>query len=95
MFDERAGDNDAPKLSGGLSLGPLSSRRIQVSVFGPPRKTDLRCTYKGQLYRYHTRPKFSPGFGDGQTVDDLVARPELLDGLAVADAHGAAAAHVA
>jgi hypothetical protein len=26
MFDERAGDNAAPKLSRGLSLGPLSSR---------------------------------------------------------------------
>eukprot|EP01047_Picozoa_sp_COSAG01_P117080 COSAG01_NODE_45749_length_406_cov_2.778502_1_plen_65_part_10 len=26
MFDERAGDNAAPKLSGGLSLGALSSR---------------------------------------------------------------------
>ena len=47
MLDERAGDSAAPKLSGGLSLGPLSSRRIQVSVCGPPRKTDLRCTYKG------------------------------------------------
>ena len=38
MFDERAGDNAAPKLSGGLSLGPLSSRRIQVSVCGRARK---------------------------------------------------------
>ena len=47
MFDERAGDNAAPKLSGGLSLGPLSSRRIQVSVCGPARKTHLRFTYKG------------------------------------------------
>jgi hypothetical protein len=47
MFDERAGDNAAPKLSGGLSLGPLSSRRIQVSVCGYARKTHLRFTYKG------------------------------------------------
>ena len=47
MFDERAGGNAAPKLSGGLSLGPLSSRRIQVSVCGPARKTHLRFTYKG------------------------------------------------
>ena len=47
MFDERAGDNAAPKLSGGLSLGPLSSRRIQVSVCGRARKTHLRFTYKG------------------------------------------------
>jgi hypothetical protein len=46
MFDERAGDNAAPKLSGGLSLGPLSSRRIQVSVCGRARKTHLRFTYK-------------------------------------------------
>ena len=45
MFDERAGDNAAPKLSGGLSLGPLSSRRIQVSVCCPARKTHLRFTY--------------------------------------------------
>eukprot|EP01047_Picozoa_sp_COSAG01_P052858 COSAG01_NODE_5601_length_4153_cov_74.330291_2_plen_168_part_00 len=52
MFDERAGDNAAPKLSGGLSLGPLSSRRIQVSVCGRARKTHLRFTYKGfVLYR--------------------------------------------
>jgi hypothetical protein len=52
MFDERAGDNAAPKLSGGLglSLGPLSSRRIQVSVCGPARKTHLRFTYKGYVY---------------------------------------------
>ena len=47
MFDERAGDSAAPKLSGGLSLGPLSSRRIQVYVFCPPRETLLRFTYKG------------------------------------------------
>ena len=47
MFDERAGDNAAPKLSGGLSLGPLSSRRIQVSVCCRARKTHLRFTYKG------------------------------------------------
>ena len=47
MFDERAGDSAAPKLSGGLSLGPLSSRRIQVYVFCPPRPTLLRFTYKG------------------------------------------------
>ena len=47
MLDERAGDSAAPKLSGGLSLGPLSSRRIQVSVCGPARKTHLRFTYKG------------------------------------------------
>ena len=51
MFDERAGDNAAPKLSGGLSLGPLSSRRIQVSVFCPPRQTLLRFTFfKKGLY---------------------------------------------
>jgi hypothetical protein len=47
MFDERAGHNAAPKLSGGLSLGPLSSRRIQVqvSVCGPSRKTHLIAVY--------------------------------------------------
>ena len=55
MFDERAGDNAAPKLSGGLSLGPLSSRRIQVSVCGPARKTHLRFTYKG----HRSEPRYS------------------------------------
>ena len=43
------GDNATPELSGGLSLGPLSSRRIQVSVCGPARKTHLRFTYKGSV----------------------------------------------
>jgi hypothetical protein len=47
MFGERAGANAATKLSGGLSLGPLSSRRIQVSVCCRARKTHLRFTYKG------------------------------------------------
>ena len=54
MFDERAGDNAAPKLSGGLSLGPLSSRRIQVSVCGRARKTHLRFTYKGSILEIST-----------------------------------------
>jgi hypothetical protein len=59
MFDERAGDNAAPKLSGGLSLGPLSSRRIQVSVCGRARKTHLRFTYTVRDFRVSAQEKFS------------------------------------
>jgi hypothetical protein len=68
MFDERAGDNAAPKLSGGLSLGPLSSRRIQVSVCGRAMPERHICGLQGKGFQQG--PPITDGCdGDGGCAD--------------------------